>query len=111
MKNIIRTFTHRQKILLILGLLVSFLTLLQNDMYSHAGMENYLPDLTQVKEKITNRVMSDQDHGTNLTNGNFIASYIHVIANRPEKTEEEKCTKATAISTIKQKVASIFSAL
>ncbi len=112
MKKPIINFFNHQKLLLTIGLVVSLLILFQKDIYSNTEIKEHLPNVKQLQETVSQRMISSESSDdVNLSNGNFIAAYINVVSNRPAKETEEKCDKQTALSTLKCKVVKIFSAI
>ncbi len=111
MKRPIARLPHGKKFLLILGLIVSILAVFKSEMYSTSGLQQYLPDVELVKQQLNDHIRANQQAAnTNLSNGNFIASYIHVISNRPEYKDKE-CDKPSALTTLKNKVSKVFSSI
>jgi len=88
----------------VIGISVSILILLNNDIYSNDLLHKIKPRYEQLKSDFSAKVESDKNSEDNLHHANFIASFITTHSEKAPSAEDSEEDKGSYICHLKTKV-------
>jgi len=104
MKKFLTHVLSQKKTILILGIMVSVLVLLQNDIYSNAAIKKIEPKYRAFKTRLDEHIATHSSNQDNLKNANFIATFFSTLSQNSTEEKMEQSFHTCSLQQLKTKI-------